>query len=95
MRHHTRSQLIRNILEYSETTGTERLVHIVLAEYSDWANTAMTILEISRLCRISERQAQRAVKKLIHDGYLNRTPGNGRGNISAYHVNVTPWEKKG
>lgn len=95
MKHHTKSQLIRNILEFSDTTGTERLVQVVLAEFSDWANTAMTISDIARYSRISERQAQRAIKGLLTTGYINRTPGNGRGNISAYHVNVTPWDGKG
>lgn len=92
MSHHSKSKLIRNILEYSGSTGTDRLVHLILAEYSDWANTAMSIPDLARYARISVRQAQRAVKSLLDEGYITRTQGNGRGNVSSYHVNVTPWQ---
>jgi MarR-like DNA-binding transcriptional regulator SgrR of sgrS sRNA len=91
MSHHCKSKLIRNILKFSESSGTDRLVHLVLAEYSDMANTSMSVPDLATLCRLSVRQAQRAVKNLLDQGYINRTAGNGRGHVASYHINVTPW----
>jgi Fic family protein len=92
MQHHSKSQLIRNILKHSDATGTERIIQIVLAEYSDMANTSLNVSEISEMARVSKRQAQRAIKKLLEEGYISRTPGNGRGHVSSYHTNVTTWK---
>jgi MarR-like DNA-binding transcriptional regulator SgrR of sgrS sRNA len=92
---HQKSDLLRDILKYSKAKGADRLVLLVLAEFSDWANTGMQMADIAAYSCLSIRQAQRAIKSLLNQGYLTKTPGNGRGHVTSYHINVTPWKGHG
>lgn len=89
---HQNPSLLEEVLTHSEAQGTDRLVHLIMAIHSDWGNTALPMAKIADEARISLRQAQRAVKSLMEQNYLNRTGGVGRGNVAEYHVNVTPYD---
>jgi predicted transcriptional regulator len=89
---HDNRHIVTEILKHSESAGTERLIHLVLAANSQWATVAMPMKDIATQARISSRQAQRAVKVLMEQGYLTRTGGTGRGNVPRYHINVFPYE---
>lgn len=59
------------VWEWSESTGTNRLVMLALADFCDDCDECFPgVARIAKKCRISERTAQRAFKELAEIGEL-------------------------
>lgn len=85
-------RIVREVLENSTVKGSNLLVLVILAEASDWGNACMSVDELARLAKISDRQAKTCIDDLREAGHLTVvTPARGRGYPAVYHINPAPY----
>jgi Helix-turn-helix domain len=83
--------VIRNVLDHSPSSGTEKLVLVALAEWSDDRGVSCPrIVDIARRINRGRRCVTRAISLLVESGELFVEFGLGRGNPSSYQIRLRP-----
>lgn len=80
-------RLANHVWEHAQLSGTDLLMLLALADHANDEAVCWPSLErLAARCRISKRQAQRVIQRLIAAGEIYVDAGNGRGNTSYYHL---------
>lgn len=76
------------VWEKSAARGTELLVLLALADFSDDAgrNAYPSTETLGRKCRVDVRTIQRIIGKMLESGYIQAEPGGGRGRTNRYRI---------
>lgn len=75
---------------------TALLVLLALADFCDDDGVCFpSIRRIAEKCRMTERGAQKAIRKMESDGWLTIKTGNGRHGTNVYKIHTTPNDIQG
>lgn len=83
-------QAVTAVMKHSRTTGTERLVLMVIATHADKETFSCfpSREELALAANMSERNLLRYLQAIAQTGELVMRQGNGRGNLTTYTLNL-------